>query len=63
MGWTVLEDVFWGLGSCSTGISVSVASPQSEEGGLLVPQQLVAGITITVDTHLTFLLGAEVANG
>ena len=38
-----------------------MASPQSEEGGLLVPQQLVDGINITADTHPTFPLGTEVA--
>ena len=37
-----------------------MASLQLEEGGLLVPQQLVDGI-ITADTHPTLSLGAEVA--
>ena len=35
----------------------AVASSQSEEDGLLVPLQLVGGISATADIELAFLLG------
>ena len=38
----------------------AVQMAQSEDGGLWVPQQLVDGINIIADTHLTFSLEVEV---